>query len=323
MTQFSLSTGCSLIITGRRFQILSQNQQERQRSSEQLERVFAEWARLRLQKQIHQQHQLKQQHHHQRPPLSSLNYPQEVIGPGFSFLYPAVNTKNIEDAPQNPNEPYEFAVQPFDSRYYEPSVDRASDSIDDIAARYENGDYNIDPNSMIGDVFSNNNHNTDDSGAPSDSLIPPPMHVHGENKQQPPDRILHRNQVKQKNVQQQQDVMQKPLQVDFDSTMSLYIVALIAGLSCAFSTGVSRMTSSLKVVDYCENVTFVSFLFINSTPHLQLIALGLMYWTLYKKSKSGNYCLLNFNDVPSLEFSIYLCPSPYKPTRVTTRATTV
>lgn len=222
-----------LLFAGRRYQILSQNQQERQRSSEQLERVFAEWARLRLQKQIHHQNQLNQQKHHQRPPLSSLNYPQEIIGPGFSFLYPAVvNTKNSEDAPQNiPNEPYEFAVQPFDSRYYSPS-DQSSDNIDEIAARYENADYNIDPNSMTGDVFSNSNNNNDDS------LIPPPMHVHGENKQQQTDRILHRNQLKQKNVQQQ-DVMQKPLQVDFDGTMSLYIVALIAGLSCAFSTGVS------------------------------------------------------------------------------------
>lgn len=223
-----------LLFAGRRYQILSQNQQERQRSSEQLERVFAEWARLRLQKQIHHQNQLNQQKHHQKPPLSSLNYPQEIIGPGFSFLYPAVvNTKNSEDAPQNNlNEPYEFAISSFDSRYYEPS-DQSSDNIDEIAARYENTDYNIDPNSMTGDVFSNSNNNNDDS------LIPPPMHVHGENKQQQTDRILHRNQLKQKNVQQQQDVMQKPLQVDFDGTMSLYIVALIAGLSCAFSTGVS------------------------------------------------------------------------------------
>lgn len=63
------------------------------------------------------------------------------------------------------------------------------------------------------------------------------MHVHDSGT----DKILHRAQQKQARLQQQaaSDVMQKPLQVEFDNTMSLYIVALIAGLSCAFSTGVS------------------------------------------------------------------------------------
>lgn len=195
--------------------------------------MFAEWARLRLQKQIHQQHQLQQ-----RPPSAHNNYPQELVGPGFSFLYP-INTKTIENA----NDPYEFAVQPFDSRYYKTALEPSED-IDDIAARYDNNEspyFNSGQNSMTGDdVFTNNESSNDENDVGSDgiSLIPPPMHVNENNKLQT-DRILHRNQMKQKSVQQQQDVLQKPLQVDFDNTMSLYIVALIAGLSCAFSTGVS------------------------------------------------------------------------------------
>lgn len=190
-----------------------------------------------MQKQFQQQHLLlEQQHHHQNSPL---NYQQEIIEPGFSYFYPT-NTKNNENQPPNHNEPFEFALQPFDSRYYEKSKD-----IEDNAGGYENADEGIsyfnNQNSERNDVFTSNNQNSDESEIPTDdlSLIPPPMHVL-ENKQT--DRILHRNQMKPKNVQQQQqDVMQKPImQVDFDNTMSLYVVALIAGLSCAFSTGVSQ-----------------------------------------------------------------------------------
>ena len=118
------------------------------------------------------------------------------------------------------NEPIEFAVQPFDSRYYETSED-VTDDVDDNNAN----------------VISESISEPDRAENKNKILIPPPMHVHETGPTQ--DKILHRaQQQKTKNVQPQPDVMQKPLQVEFDNTTSLYIVALIAGLSCAFSTGV-------------------------------------------------------------------------------------
>lgn len=263
MTQFQFFAVARLPSpnTGRRYQILSKNQHDRQHSNEKLdlERVADEYVRLRYQKELLQKHQSHQPHHHQRPPI---NYPQEIVGPGFSFLYP-INTKNNEYQPQNPNEPLEFAVQPFDSRYFEPSVDASEDIEVNNAGGYDSADegntYFNSPNGVKNDVFTSNNNN-DDSEIPSDSisLIPPPMHVL-ESKQQT-DRILHRNQMKTKNVQQQQeDVMQKPMQVDFDNTMSLYIVALIAGLSCAFSTGVSQccVTNSIMTSNLINSVVYL------------------------------------------------------------------
>lgn len=200
-------------LIGRRHQILSQ---ERQRSTEQLERYIEEWARLKFQRQMQNQQ-------HQQQELEKPNYPQEITGPGFSFVLPV--TKQ-----QNPNAPYEFGVPPFDSRFYETSdIDETGYDVDD-----ENADQ---MDQAPANSQNNYNSNINNNDIDSKSLIPPPMHVL-ENKLT--DRILHRNQVKQKNSQNPQDVLQKPLQVEFDNTMSLYIVALIAGLSCAFSTGVSK-----------------------------------------------------------------------------------
>lgn len=167
------------------------------------------------------------------------------------------------DFNKNSDEPITFAVQPFDSRYYE------NTDAEDIA-------------DVFGETRNVVNENFNDAELPIENknkiLIPPPMHVMHESGT---DKILHRAQQKQAKIQQQQaaaaasDVMQKPMQVEFDNTMSLYIVALIAGLSCAFSTGVSFLLLS----SCWRQMILFSF------P--QLIALGLMYWTLYKKSKSG------------------------------------
>jgi hypothetical protein len=182
-----------------------------------LERLYENWARFKFQKQMQQQHQ--------KP-----SYPREITGPGFSFIYPSKQN-------QNANLPYEFGVPPFDSRFYEERSD-----VDENA--YEIDDDLYDPRNRANnqnDVYisNSNNNNDNDNDAMSDNkiLIPSPMHVN----KQPAVGILHRSQVKQKNAQNQQDVLQKPLQVEFDNTMSLYIVALIAGLSCAFSTGVSKV----------------------------------------------------------------------------------
>lgn len=170
------------------------------------------------------QQQMNHKHAHQR----QNSIPQEITGPGFSFVLPPMTKADFN---KDSDEPIQFAVPPFDSRYYENTYEEeVADELDDN--RNVISDQRADTKNKI--------------------LIPPPMHVHGSN-----DKILHRAQQKlARNQQQSSDVMQKPLQVEFDNTMSLYIVALIAGLSCAFSTGVSSSTRFI-----CISVTSIDFLF--------------------------------------------------------------
>lgn len=227
---------------GRRHQLTQNQQDDKHYLIEQLSKFIEEQARMRFQQQIH---------HHQKQHAA----PQEITGPGFSFILPPMTKADFN---KDNDEPIQFAVQPFDSRYYE-STD-GDDATDDL-------DENL--------VFENANDPEVPAEGKNKILIPPPMHVMHESGT---DKILHRAQQKAKLQQQQaaSDVMQKPLQVEFDNTMSLYIVALIAGLSCAFSTGVSSACEKSRVT----SIDFIFFI-------MQLIALGLMYWTLYKKSKSG------------------------------------
>lgn len=202
---------------GRRHQLTQNQQDDKHYLIEQLSKFIEEQARMRFQQQIH---------HHQKQHAA----PQEITGPGFSFILPSMTKADFN---KDSDAPIQFAVQPFDSRFYENNADG-----DEVADEF-------DENSNL--VFENAN----DPEVPSENknkiLIPPPMHVMHESGT---DKILHRAQQKQAKLQQQQtasDVMQKPLQVEFDNTMSLYIVALIAGLSCAFSTGVSFIMAINRV----------------------------------------------------------------------------
>jgi hypothetical protein len=194
---------------------------------EQLTKFIEEQARMRFQQKIH---------HHQRQHA----VPQEITGPGFSFLMPSMTKADFN---KDRDEPYQFAVPPFDSRYYENTND------EEVAE-------------VFGEARSAMSENINEPEAPVEGknkiLIPPPMHVMHESGT---DKILHRAQQKQAKIQQQQaaaaaasDVMQKPMQVEFDNTMSLYIVALIAGLSCAFSTGVS-----FSFLSHCHRYVDVKF----------------------------------------------------------------
>lgn len=210
MTQFEL------LLAGRRHQISQVNDDDKQILIEQLSKFIEEQARIRFQQQINQ--------HHPKHVI-----PQEITGPGFSFVLPTMTKAEFN---KDSDEPIEFAVQPFDSRYYQNSDTDADD--DDVEENTNVLNEEIRKNQM---------------------LIPPPMHVHDSDKVA--DKILHRAQLKQQQkIQQAQDVMQKPLQVEFDNTTSLYIVALIAGLSCAFSTGVSCCA-------ICQ-LTSIDFLFFSS-----------------------------------------------------------
>lgn len=168
---------------------------------EQLSKFIEEQARMKFQQKIQHQHR---QH-----------VPQEITGPGFSFLMP---TMTKADFNRQQNSPIEFAVPPFDSRYYEPTDDAVDETEDNVMSESISEPEPVDYKNKI--------------------LIPSPMHV---NDAGTTDKILHRGQNKfaAKTTQVQQDVVQKPMQMEFDNTTSLYIVALIAGLSCAFSTGVS------------------------------------------------------------------------------------
>lgn len=184
----------------------------KQQIIEQLAKFIEDQARLKFQQQIHQ--------HHQKQPI-----PQEITGPGFSFILPPMTKVDLN---RDNNEQIQFAVEPFDSRYYESSD--GEETADDFEENSNPMNENVNDFELPAAEEAN-----------SKILIPPPMHVNGNT-----DKILHRAQQKlARNQQQQQqsDVMQKPLQVEFDNTMSLYIVALIAGLSCAFSTGVSSKHS--------------------------------------------------------------------------------
>lgn len=157
----------------------------------------------------------QQIHHHQKQHAA----PQEITGPGFSFILPPITKANFH---KDSNEPIQFAVQPFDSRYYENTEG------EDVAEEIDENSNVLNEPIADSDLRAEGKNNI---------LIPPPMHVHEGGTS---DKILHRAQQKQAKVQQAPDVVQqKPLQVEFDNTTSLYIVALIAGLSCAFSTGVS------------------------------------------------------------------------------------
>lgn len=185
---------------------------------EQLSKIIEEQARMKFQQQINHQRQHA--------------VPQEITGPGFSFTMPALSKADFNTGR---NEPIQFAVQPFDSRYYE-IIDEVADDADETS-----------------NIMSENQ----PEQAESKNLIPPPMHLNV-NEIGTTDKILHRAQQKlAKTSQAQPDVMQKPLQVEFDNTTSLYIVALIAGLSCAFSTGVSfhirlSLCMTLKFYLFCS-----------------------------------------------------------------------
>lgn len=198
------------MFTVRRHQLDQSPQDDKNFLIEQLSKFIEEQARMRFQQQIHQHHQKQN------------NVPQEVTGPGFSFILPAMTKVDFN---RDNEEPFQFAVQPFDPRYYEntdaeeaANADEVEDNVNDISERIHDADLRAETKNKI--------------------LIPPPMHVHEPGTS---DKIFHRAQQKLARNQQQpvSDVMQKPMQVEFDNTMSLYIVALIAGLSCAFSTGVS------------------------------------------------------------------------------------
>lgn len=169
---------------------------------------------MRFQQQIHQ-------HHHKQN-----NVPQEITGPGYSFVLPPLTKEDFE---KDSNDQIQFAVPPFDSRYYE-NTD-GEDVIDDFEEPSNTRQENFQDAELRAEIKNK-------------ILIPPPMHV-VPHESGTGDKILHRAQQKLAKTQQAApDVMQKPImqQVEFDNTMSLYIVALIAGLSCAFSTGVSYCT---------------------------------------------------------------------------------
>lgn len=196
---------------GRRSQSSPGTSEERQILIEQLSNFIDQQARKKFQQQMHFQNHL----HHQQQKIQH----SEIPGPGFTFeLPPPILKENSE------NNEIQFAVPPFDSRYYEQNLLPVEDdeiAIDDAPAA------DIAVTTMKNKI-----------------LIPSPMHVVDSQSSEINSRILHRAQQKQqqqqlqKNQRQENDVLQKPLQNDFDNTTSLYIVALIAGLSCAFSTGV-------------------------------------------------------------------------------------
>jgi hypothetical protein len=217
------------------YNLQKKNDKEREYLIEQLENYIDQQARRKFLEKIHLNNQQKQ-------------FPQEINGPGFAFLLPQYNPSGFG----NVNNDIEFAATPFDPRYYEPSPpqeEQQPQNFEDFDEQVSDDDLPLE--SEIGvkstsiEAPLNENRNK--------ILIPSPMHVNdalssgpllsaGESQSQ---RILHRAQQKQQQLQQQllnkqaSDVQQKPLQVEFDNTTSLYIVALIAGLSCAFSTGVS------------------------------------------------------------------------------------
>lgn len=134
------------------------------------------------------------------------------------------------------DEPIQFAVQPFDSRYYEQSIPQEDEEIA------------IDETPLEPEIFTTTKSNVVENsiGRLNKILIPSPMHVleNAQTSGETQSRILHRKQQKQQQQllkQSASDVSQKPLQMEFDnSNMNLYLVALIAGISCAFSTGVGR-----------------------------------------------------------------------------------
>lgn len=186
----------------RRHQIEQSRQDDNNYLMKQLAKFMEEQARTRFHQQMNHQHHQKQN-----------SIPQEITGPGFSFVLPQMSKADFN---RETNEPIQFAVPPFDSRYYENNEgEELADDFDET--RRVSSDLPADIKNKI--------------------LIPPPMHVHESGTS---DKILHRaQQLKARTTQASPDVMQKPMQVELDNTMSLYIVALIAGLSCAFSTGVS------------------------------------------------------------------------------------
>lgn len=133
------------------------------------------------------------------------------------------------------DEPIQFAVQPFDSRYYEQLIPQEDEEIA------------VDETPLEREIVTTTKTNVVESGFGrlNKILIPSPMHVleNAQTSGETQSRILHRKQQKQQQLLKQSasDVSQKPLQMEFDnSNMNLYLVALIAGISCAFSTGVGR-----------------------------------------------------------------------------------
>jgi hypothetical protein len=202
----------NFVLVGRRLQLPEQEQND---LIEKFTKYLEEQARLRVSQQFNQIHK-----HHPAP--------QEITGPGFSFIMPPITNKG--NMVRGNSERIQFAIPPFDSRYYETSDD-------DVVQDYAEENLSV-PNEIA----------AGESDLPTESKnkilsVPPPMHVNHEI-----DKILHRAQQKQARTQAPPEVVQKPMQVEFDNTMSLYIVALIAGLSCAFSTGVSNMKSRVSHV---------------------------------------------------------------------------
>lgn len=162
--------------------------------------------------------------------------PQQITGPGFSFELPPPPqiSKGLSSEMGDNEEPIQFAVDPFNPRYYEQSVPQEEE--EEIA---------IDEAPIEPEIATTVKSNVVEGIGRNKILIPSPMHVHesSQSSGETQSRILHRAQQKQQQLLKQSasDVSQKPLQMEFDhSNMNLYLVALIAGISCAFSTGVGH-----------------------------------------------------------------------------------
>lgn len=161
---------------------------------------------------------------------------EETSRPAFTYQLPLKNNADLD-------KPIEFAVNPSDPRFYDNISDNDLDVVDKTIDS-SGKDYDSEPA-----------HKTNPNLPPSPQDIKPKLPIYHHKQKQLDNRLKYKEPIIEDNLMPQRvnGVIQRP--VEMDAALSMYIVALIGGISAAVTVG--------------------------------LISVGIGWYTLHKKAKAA------------------------------------
>lgn len=197
--------------------------------------------------------QARRRFQEQRPFQHHNNYAGKVIsGPGFTYKYPKYTPNETEET--------QFAVDPSHPKYYEkiPTVDQSnaesalsSSSLPLLLPSSSSSSLS----SSLSSLSSSLSHKNADSEVISNVDMPsyklkPPMEVNPSNVLTQPKNVFTREDILklmetlQRNGDEEaivnfypHDVLKKHVDIDMNTAMGMYVIALIAGISAAVTVG--------------------------------------------------------------------------------------
>lgn len=165
---------------------------------------------------------------------------EETSRPAFTYQLPLKNNADLD-------KPIEFAVNPSDPRFYDNIPEIDTDENDNIDKSVDNiaKDYDSEPS-----------HKSNPNLPPSPQDIKPKLPVYHHKQKQLDNRLKYKEPIIGENLMPQRvnGVVQRPVEMD-GAFISMYIVALIGGISAAVTVG--------------------------------LISVGIGWYTLHKKAKAA------------------------------------